>query len=415
MWVTLKSGADYDSTASAIREVVNGYPGLSSSVGSYGNERVDADLGGSGRDVTARVYGENQGVLMEKANEVLATMSGVDGVKDARIEAPVEGPALEIEVDIEAAERYGVAPGDVRRTAATLLAGINVGNLFEQQKIFDVVVWSTPETRSSVTAVENLAIDTADGDQIRLADVADVRIAPNLAVIKRDQVSRYVDVTADTTGAGVKDDIERALDGIEFPREHRVEVLDNEGRVVVENRGMALAIGAAILMFLLLQLSFGSWKLAGLAFVVVPGALAGGAVAAFADGGDLTIGSYAGFLALLALSVRHAMALISGLQARTEQRGEKLDLGDVLSGAQDRAAPVLMTAMATALGLLPFLFSSNSLGHEIVAPMAIVILGGLVSSLAVNLFILPALYLQFAPEPETATGQTQLAISHEEA
>jgi Cu/Ag efflux pump CusA len=126
------------------------------------------------------VYGENQTVLQEKADEVLAAMSGVDGVEDARIEAPVEGPALEIEVDIDAAERYGIAPGDVRRTAATLLSGLNVGNLFEQQKVFDVVVWSTPETRSSVTAIENLAIDTADGSQIRLADVADVRIAPNL-------------------------------------------------------------------------------------------------------------------------------------------------------------------------------------------------------------------------------------------
>ena len=150
IWVTIASGANYDSTASAIREVVDGYPGLSSSVGSYGNERVNADLAGTGRDVTARVYGENQAVLLEKANEVLAAMSGIDGVEDARIEAPVEGPALEVELDLEAAERYGIAPGDVRRTAATLLSGLNVGNLFEQQKVFDVVVWSTPETRSSV-------------------------------------------------------------------------------------------------------------------------------------------------------------------------------------------------------------------------------------------------------------------------
>ena len=304
IWVTLDSGANYDSTASDIREVVDGYPGFSSSVGSYGNERVNADLAGTGRDVTARVYGENQTVLQEKANEVLAAMSGVDGVEDARIEAPVEGPALEIEVDIEAAERYGIAPGDVRRTATTLLSGLNVGNLFEQQKVFDVVVWSTPETRSSVTAIQNLAINTADGSQVRLADVADVRIAPNLAVINRDQVSRYIDVTANTSSAGVKNDIERALDGIQFPQEHRVEVIDNEGRLVVENSGIALAVGAAIIIFLLLQLAFGSWRLAALAFVIVPGALAGGAVAAFADGGNLTIGSYAGFLALLALSVR---------------------------------------------------------------------------------------------------------------
>jgi Cu/Ag efflux pump CusA len=414
IWVTVDSG-NYDSTAGAIREVVDGYPGFSSSVGSYANERVNADLAGTGRDVTARVYGENQTVLREKADEVLAAMSAVDGVEDARIEAPVEGPALEIEVDLEAAERYGIAPGDVRRTAATLLSGLSVGNLFEQQKVFDVVVWSTPETRSSVTAIQNLAIDTSDGGQVRLADVADVRIAPNLAVINRDQVSRYIDVTADTSGAGVRNDIERALDGIPFPQEHRVELIDNEGRLEVENLGIALAVGAAIIMFLLLQLAFGSWRLAGLAFVLVPGALAGGAVAAYLDGGDLTIGSYAGFLALLAISTRHGMALISGLQARAEQQGVKLDLGGVLSGTQERAAPVLMATLATALGLLPLLFTSGGFGHEIVAPMAIVILGGLVSSLAINLFILPALYLQFAPEPETALAQAHVSISQEEA
>jgi Cu/Ag efflux pump CusA len=102
----------------------------------------------------------------------------------------------------------------------------------------------------------------------------------------------------------VKKDIERALDGIQFPQEHRVEVIDNEGRRIVENRGYALAIAATILIFLLLQLAFGSWRLAGLAFAIVPGALAGGAVAAVLDGGELTIGSYAGFLALLAISVR---------------------------------------------------------------------------------------------------------------
>jgi CzcA family heavy metal efflux pump len=415
IWVTLESGATYGSTTSDIQEVVDGYPGLSNTVGSYANERVDADLAGTGRDVTARVYGENETVLREKANEVLAAMSAVDGVEDARIEAPVEGPALEIEVDIDAAERYGIAPGDVRRTAATLLSGLNVGNLFEQQKVFDVVVWSTPETRASMTAIQNLAIDAADGSQVRLADVADVRIAPNLAVINRDQVSRYIDVTADTNGGGVKNDIERALDGIQFPQEHRVEVIDNEGRLIVENRGYALTIFAAILIFLLLQLAFGSWRLAGLAFVIVPCALAGGAVAAFVDGGELTIGSYAGFLALLAISVRNGMALISDLQARAEQQGAKLDMGGVLSGAQERMAPILATAVATFLGLLAFLFMSNTFGHEIVAPMAIVVIGGLVSSLAVNLFILPALYLQVALGPATAPAPTQLAIGQEEA
>lgn len=418
IWVTIDSGADYDSTASAIEEIVNGYPGLSSSVGSYANERVNADLAGSGRDITARVYGENQTTLVEKSGEVLAAMSAIDGVKDARIEAPAEQPALEVEVDLEAAEQYGLRPGDVRRSAATLLAGLGVGNLFEEQKVFDVVVWSTPDTRANLSAIRDLAIDTPDGGQVHLDDVADVRIAPNLAVVNRDQVSRYIDVTADVDGRGqgaVKNDIEEALDGISFPQEHRVEVIDNEGRRIEENQGMALGIGAAIMIFLLLQLAFGSWRLAGLVFVLVPGALAGGAVAAVLDGGELTIGHYAGFLALLAISVRSGLALISGLQARAEQQGEKLDVTGVLSGAQDRVAPVLTTAAATAVGLLPFLFITNAFGHDIVAPMAIVIVGGLVTSLAVNLFILPALYLQLAVRPEKAASPAPLALSQEEA
>jgi len=216
----------------------------------------------------------------------------------------------------------------------------------------------------------------------------------------------------------VKSDIARALDGIDFPQEHRVELLENEGRQIVENRGMALAIAAAIVMFLLLQLAFGSWRLAALAFVIIPGALAGGAVAAYADGGDLTIGSYAGFLALLAISARNGIALVNGLQSRAWQRGEKLDLGGVLAGAQERVTPVVMTGLATAVGLLPLLLVSGSFGHEVVQPMTIIILGGLISSLAVNLFILPALYLQFAPGPQTAPSPeqlAQLALSQKEA
>lgn len=174
---------------------------------------------------------------------------------------------------------------------------------------------------------------------------------------------------------------------------------------------MALAIAAAIVIFLLLQLAFGSWRLAALAFVIIPAALAGGAVAAYADGGDLTIGAYAGFLALLAIGVRNGMVLISRLQARAEQQGEKLDLGAVVAEAKERVAPVLMTALATALGLLPLLLFNGSFGHEIVEPMAIVIIGGLVTSTLVNLFILPALYLQFAPGPQVETSRAQLGAS----
>jgi Cu/Ag efflux pump CusA len=414
LWVNIDSEADYDDTVTAIQEVVDGYPGLANSVVTYPEQRVNEVLTGSTGDITMRVYGEDMNVLSTKAAEVRQIAAGVDGVVDPRVETPTNEPALEIEVDLEAAERYGLRPGDVRRTAATLLSGILVGSLFEEQKVFDVVVWSTPETRHSVTSVQELAIETPDAGQVRLEDVADVRVAPNLNVINREAVSRYIDVTTNVSGRGtgaVRHDLDQALDAIDFPREHRVEVLgDNEGRQSVENRGVAFAITAAVVMFLLLHLAFGSWRLAALSFVTIPVALAGGALAAVLDGGDLTIGSYAGFLALLALATRNGMALITRFQ-HLHQEGEDFGPALVVRAAQERLVPVLMTALAVGAGLLPLLFMDSIFGHEIVQPMAIVILGGLVTSAAVTLFITPALYLRFAPGPQSETSIAQLGAS----
>jgi Cu/Ag efflux pump CusA len=412
LWVNIDSGAEYDATVAAIQEVVDGYPGLANSVVTYPEQRVKEVLTGSTTDLTMRVYGEDMGVLRTKAADVKEAISGINGVVDPQVELPVEEPALEIEVDLDAAERYGLRPGDVRRAAATLLSGIQVGSLFEEQKVFDVVVWSTPETRHSVTGVQDLAIDTPEG-RVRLGDVADVRVAPNLNVINREAVSRYIDVTANVSGrgtGGVRNDVEKVLDGIEFPLEHRVELLgENEGRQSVENRGVAFALTVAVVMFLLLHLAFGSWRVAALSFITIPTALAGGALAAVMDGGELTIGSYAGFLVLLALATRNGLALINRLQ-RLQQDG---DSGPSLAtrAAQDRVVPVLTTALAVAAGLLPLLFLDSIFGHEIVQPMAIVVLGGLVTSAAVTLFITPALYLQFAPVPQAETSRAQLSAS----
>lgn len=418
IWVSIDTGADYDTTVAAIQNVVDGYPGLSRSLLTYPEERVREELTGADADVTMRVYGEDMTVLHTKAEEVKQAVSGVDGVVDPQVRLPVDEPALEVEVDLAAAQRFGIRPGDVRRAAATLLSGVQVGSLFEEQKVFEVVVWSTPEIRHSLTSVRELAIDTPDGGQVHLEDVADVRIAPNLNVIKREGVSRYIDVTADINGrdaGAVRHDIGQRLDEVQFPLEHRVELLGrNLSQQSVENRGFAFAIAAAIVMFLLLQLAFGSWRLGALAFLTVPLALVGGAVAAFADGGDLTIGSYAGLLVLLAIAVRNGIVLITRFQ-NLQQEGEAFGPGLVLRGVQQRVAPILMTALAVGLGLLPLMFLGDVFGQEIVRPMAVVILGGLVTSAAVNLFIVPALYLDFAPGPETAKSWVPLSTSRIQA
>ena len=201
----------------------------------------------------------------------------IEGIVDLVVEPQVEKPYIEIEVDLAKAEKHGIKPGDVRRAASTLLTGIQAGSLFEEQKVFDVVVWGTPETRHSVTSVRELLIATPGGDHVRLQDVADVRVASALAAINREDISRRIDVNFGVRGrtrAAVARDIESALGRISFPRESHADLLgDYAQRQAVRWRILIAAIVALIGIFLLLQAAVGSWRLAGLILVIVPSML----------------------------------------------------------------------------------------------------------------------------------------------
>jgi Cu/Ag efflux pump CusA len=407
LWVSIDHAADYDATVSAIHAAVDGYPGLASSVVSYSDQKVGAAQAGPQEDLTVRVYGADLDILRTKAEEVKQVLSGINGIVDARVDLPAEEPSLEIKVNILAAQRYGIEPGGVRRAAATLLQGIEVGSFFEHQKVFQVIVRGTPQTRESLTNVRELLLERPGGGYVRLADVADVRIAPNLTVIEREGVSRRMDVVANVSGrsrGAVVGDVEKALTKVEFPYEYYPRVLKS----VDENPWdhlLLFAGFAALATFLLLQAAFGSWRLGAIAFLSLPVALAGGVLAVLIDGGDITIGSYAGFLTLLAIGARGAIALMSRYQHVQRQEHGPFGPALIVTGAQERVVPVLMTASATGIGLLALLLVGDIFGYEIVRPMAIVILGGLVSSTLLNLFILPTLFLLFAPEAETETSR----------
>jgi CzcA family heavy metal efflux pump len=395
MWVSIDPDADYDETADAIRDTVAGYPGLAGSVQTFSNERVSDALAGSENDVTVRLYGENLGVLRTKANEVKQAVAGVDGFVDERVELPTVEPTLEVEVDLLAAQRYHVKPGDVRRAAATLVSGIGVGSLYEQQKVFDVVVWGTPETRASLTSLRRLLIETPGGGYVRLGQVADVSIRPNPATIERHAVSRYVDVVGNVDGrsqSAVVNDINRALDQVTFPLEFHAEVLASENQP--NGRLIAIGIAAAIGMFLLLQAAFGAWRRAALAFLTLPVAVAGGVLAALADGGDLSFGSYMGLLAVLGLAARNSILVVSYYRQLEGDNAEGFGSELVLRGARERFAPILTTALAAILVVLPVLVLGGMPGLEALRPIAVVVLGGVATSTFVNLFALPALYLR---------------------
>ncbi|OLB80156.1 MAG: hypothetical protein AUI14_07680 [Actinobacteria bacterium 13_2_20CM_2_71_6] len=294
LWVTIASTVDYATTVAKIEKVINGYPGFTRDVRSYPDERIRETLTGNGSDVVVRVFGKDMDVLRTKAEQVRQLLSQTSGVVTPKVDTPAEEPTVEIEVDLAAAQKYGLKPGDVRRATATMLSGLLVGNLFEDQKVFDVVVWGAPPTRHSLTSIQEMMIDTSDGGRVRLKDVASVRIKPNVSVIKHDGVSRRIDVTADVRGRDVDAvvaDIRNRLKGVDFPLEYHAEVLGGYAdRAAARNQLLGLTLAALIGVFLLLQAAFGSWRLAALLFVTLPVAVVGGVVAALLDGG-LTLGT----------------------------------------------------------------------------------------------------------------------------
>jgi CzcA family heavy metal efflux pump len=397
LWVSIDPEADYDATVASVREAVEGYPGLAFDVLTFSKERVEEVLSGTDEDLVVRVYGEDLQVLRAQAGEVSEILADTEGVGNPRLKLSAEEPTLEVEIDLAAAERYGIKPGEVRRAAATLLAGIQVGSLFEEQKVFDVVVWGTPETRASLTNIRELPIDTPNGGQVALGDVADVQIRPNPTVIRHEAVSRYIDVAADLSGrsrGSVVSDVERRLEEAEFPLEYHAEVLDQEGRTA-QGRLVAVGILAAIGVLLVLQAALGSFRLALLAFAVLPLALTGGALGSLADGAALSLGSLIGFVGVLGIVAQNSILLIKHLQYLERDEREPFGPQLVQRGAQEQLGPVLVAALATGFALLPFVVLGTIPGYELLHPLAVVVVGGLVTSTLISLFLLPALYVRF--------------------
>jgi CzcA family heavy metal efflux pump len=404
-WISIDPAADYEETLAAVEDVAAGYPGLFRNVETYLNERIDEVLTGSSDAIVVRIYGPDLAVLRDKADEVEAALRKIDGIDDVHRELQSEVPQLEVEVDLAAAQRYGVKPGDVRRAAATLVSSEEVGDIFGLGKAYDVHVWSTPETRSNVSDIEALPIDTAYGEQIRLSDVARVRIAPTPNKIVHENLARRITVGANVKGrdlGSVVSDIEKTLGGIDFPQGYHPEMVGELAeRDAAQGRLALFAVAALIGVFLLLQASFGRTRLALLTLLTLPSALVGGVLAAFITGGVVSLGSIVGFFTVLGIAARNGIMMINHFQHLELAEGEPFGPGLVVRGARERLSPILMTALATGLALVPLAIAGDLPGHEIEHPMAIVILGGLVTSTLLNLFITPSLYLRFGRGRET--------------
>ncbi len=413
-WVSVDPAVDYDQAVANIQTVVDGYPGLFRDVLTYLKERIREVLTGSSEAITIRVFGPDLDVLREKADEVNQILASIDGVIENHVEFQELIPEITVSVDLDAAQAVGLKPGDIRRASARLIAGEEAGDLFRDGRAYDVQIWSTPDIRGSVTDVENLLLDTPSGEYVLLKDVADVTIQPVPNKIEHEGLSRSIDVGANIDGSrdlgSVVDELEDKLEGVVWPTEFRAELLGEfTERQEAQRRLMTFSFLAAAGILLLLQASFQSWRLAVLSFMTLPVALVGGVIAAYISGGIVSLGSLVGFFTVLGIVARNGIMLISHYQHLENEEGMPFGPQLVIRGALERIVPILMTVLTTGLALIPLIVTGEIPGQEIEYPMAIVILGGLITATLLNLFVVPSLYLRWAkpgrqPAAQVATS-----------
>jgi CzcA family heavy metal efflux pump len=398
-WISVSPEVDYDKTLASVQKTVDSYPGLYRDVQTYLRERVKEVLTGTSNSVVVRISGPELDVLRAKSDEISKRIAPIDGVVDAHADLAEDIPHMQVKVDLAAAQRYGLKPGDVRRQAGVLVANEEVNDIWTGGKIYDVRVWSTPETRHSVESLRELPVDTPGGNQIPLEQVAEVSVEPTPNFIEREDQSRRIDVGANVEGrdlGSVVADVEEQLAGVELPREYHLEVLGESNELAAAQKNLLIyGLAAALAIFLLLQASFASLRLATLLFLTLPMALVGGVLAVWMGDGILSLGSLIGFLTVFGIAARNGILMVSHFQHLEREEGEAFGPALVLRGAKERLAPILMTSLATGLALVPLAVAGSIAGHEIEHPMAIVILGGLITSTLLNLFVLPSLYLRF--------------------
>src|SRR5262245_2874014 len=396
LWVSIDPAADYDRTIAAIRDTIDGYPGVDRNVQTYLRDKVGEALTGESKALVVRLYGPTREVLRTKAEEIRQSLADLPGIVDLRAEGQVEEPQVQVRVNLESAGRANVKPGDVRRSSATVFSGLVVGYLFKEQKIYEVVVWGAPEVRKSLSNLHDLWVEKSDRTYARLGDVAEVSIVPTPTVIRHERIAPYVDVVANVTGrnpAAVADEIEDRLEKIKFPLEYHPELLgEDTERQLAEARMVWAAIAALFGIFLLLQACFQSWRLAFVVFLALPASLAGGVLGALAGGGVVSLGSIVGFLAVLGIAARHGLFLIDRCERLAAEGGAPPGVDVAVHAARERLMPILASSAATIAALLPIAVFGRVPGLEIVQPTALVIIGGLVASTLVTLFVMPALY-----------------------
>jgi len=399
LWISLDPEAEYDETIRKVQGVVDGYPGLTRDLLTFLRERIKEVLTGASASIVVRIFGPELDQLRDQATEVGDALKDIPGVSALKVESQVLVPQITVKLRPDQAALHGLTAGQVRHSVTTLISGRKVGEVYQNQRVHDVTVWSVPSVRADYTTLRDLLIETPSGGHVRLADVAELAIVPTPNAIKREGASRRIDVTCNVSGRALGDvarEVEERIAGLTFAPGYHPEILGEwaERQAAQSRLGwLSLASFAGILVILFAD--FQTPRLVLLITLTLPFALIGGVMAAWLSGGILSLGSLVGFVTVLGIAARNGILLVSHYRHLQTEEGQAFGLDLILRGSEERLIPILMTAATAALALLPLVLKGDVPGNEIERPLALVILGGLVTSTLLNLFLLPSLYARF--------------------
>lgn len=391
---------DDDVVLAEIRGVLAQFPGINSSANTFLSERVDETLSGYTAPVVVNLFGQDLDALDREAQEVARALAAVRGATDVQVQSPPGTPQIAVRLREADLQRWGFAAVDVLEAVRTAFGGETVGQIYDGNRVFDVSVILAPNERQSPDAVGALPLRNSGGTYVWLRQLADVYETQGRYVILHDGARRVQTVTCNVVG--------RDVNSFTAAAEKRVRAavkmtpggylrFSGAARAQAESRNTLLlhSVLAFAGIVLLLSIVLGHLRNVLLVLLNLPFALVGGVLVLFASGGWMTLGSMIGFVTLFGITLRNAIMLITHYEHLVEHEGMSWGLEAAMRGASERLAPILMTALVTGLGLLPLATGSGAPGREIEGPMAMIILGGLVSSTALNLLVLPAVALRF--------------------
>ena len=408
---------DREATVEKVREEFAKIPGSVGVIGGFISHRMDEILSGVRSAIAVKIFGPELEELRALGKEVEAVMSDIPGLVDLQLEPQVPIKQVQIEFDRDAAARYGISVGDLSEITETALNGRVVSQVLEKQQLFDLLVWLKPEARNNLDTIRNLLVDTPNGQKIPLAAVAKIDYGTGPNTINRENVSRLIVVSTNVSGR----DLGSAVDEIRAKVKEQVQVpsgyfIQYGGQFESEQRASQnfLIFGGLSMIVIAVLMYFAVKSIPATLMIMsnLPLALAGGVFSVALGGGIISVASMVGFITLFGVATRNGLLLVENYNSKFAMG---MPLREVISqGSMERLVAILMTALTSALGMVPLVIGTGA-GKEILQPLAIVVLGGLFTSTALTLLVLPALYSKFGKYliPKQKSSAIQMEIASE--